>query len=127
MRVETNEWLRQSEYDLDTAESMYAAGRYIYTIFMCHLAVEKALKSLIVEQTGKVPPKIHNLVRLMKQGNAKLTYEQVKYVTRLSLAGIVTRYPEDLRRAIDDYPRSVTRDYLDHAKDVVRCLKQQIK
>ncbi len=116
MRPETAEWLKQSEYDLDTAESMFIAGRYLYTIFMCHLAVEKALKSLIIEQTGKLPPKIHNLVRLMKQGNIRLTYDQVKFVTRLSLAGVVTRYPEDLSRAIDEYPLPVTRNYLNKCK-----------
>jgi len=127
MHPETAEWLKQSEYDLDTAESMYIAGRYLYTIFMCHLAIEKALKSLIVEQTDKLPPKIHNLVQLMKQSKVRLTYDQVKFITRLSLAGVVTRYPEDLSRAINEYPRPVTQNYLNDAKDVIKCIKQQIK
>lgn len=43
MRPETTEWLRQSEYDIGTAEAMYSTGRYVYTAFMCRLAVEKAL------------------------------------------------------------------------------------
>lgn len=127
MLTETAEWLTQSEYDLDTAESLYHAGRYIYTIFMCHLAVEKALKALVVETTGKAPPKTHNLIHLMKIGHAKLNDDQIKFVTRLSLAGIITRYPEELKRTINDYPPSVTRNYLKSAKDVVKCLRQQIR
>lgn len=67
MLAETTEWLAQAEYDIGTAESLYQIGtaeslyqarRYIYTIFMCHLAVEKGLKALLVEKTGKAPPKI---------------------------------------------------------------------
>lgn len=126
MLPETTEWFTQSAYDLKTAESLYRAKRYIYAIFMCHLAVEKALKALVVESTGRVPPKTHNLVSLMKLGKARLTDDQTKFITRLSLAGIVTRYPGELKRALDDYPPPVTRDYLKKTKDVVKCLKQQI-
>lgn len=126
MLIETAEWLTQAEYDLDTADSLYQAGRYIYTIFMCHLAVEKTLKALVVERTGKVPPKTHNLIQLIKLGQPSLNDEQTRFVTRLSLAGIVTRYPEELKKALSDYPPSVTRDYLKRAKDVFKCLKQQI-
>ena len=49
MLPETTEWLRQSEYDIDTAEAMCRAGRYVYAAFMCQLAIEKALKGLVVE------------------------------------------------------------------------------
>ncbi|GBF32182.1 hypothetical protein DCCM_0373 [Desulfocucumis palustris] len=127
MLPKTTEWLDQSIYDLKTAESLYQAGRYIYAIFMCHLAVEKALKALVVETTGKAPPRTHNLVNLIKLGQPGLTDEQTKFIARLSLAGIVTRYPDDLKRALDDYPPPVTRDYLKRAKDVVKCLKQQLE
>jgi len=119
MLPEAAEWLDQSTYDLKTAESLYQARRYIYVIFMCHLAVEKALKALIVEVTGKAPPRTHNLVNLMKIGQVKLSDEQIRFITCLSLAGVVTRYPEELKRALDDYPPPVTRDYLKKAKDVV--------
>ena len=40
------EWLRQADYDLDSAEYMFQCERYIYCIFLCHLAIEKALKGL---------------------------------------------------------------------------------
>jgi len=40
MRRNPSEWINQSEYDLMTAKDMYNAGRYIYTVYMCHLAIE---------------------------------------------------------------------------------------
>lgn len=46
MPKEPDEWLRQAEYDMETAEFMLNGGRYFYAVFMCHLAIEKALKGL---------------------------------------------------------------------------------
>ena len=40
------EWIRQADYDIDTAEFMFNGGRYFYAVFMCHLSIEKALKGL---------------------------------------------------------------------------------
>ena len=40
------EWLAQADYDMDTAADLFRAGRYIYTVFMCHLSIEKTLKGL---------------------------------------------------------------------------------
>lgn len=34
----TENWLAQVDYDLATAEHMLHAGRYIYVIFMSHMA-----------------------------------------------------------------------------------------
>jgi len=78
MRPETLEWLRQSEYDIGTAEAMYSSGRYMYTAFMCQLAVEKALKGLIVERTGDTPPKTHNLIHLVKAAKLELPESQLE-------------------------------------------------
>gem|GEM_PF-5990716 len=33
------EWMKQSDYDLSTAEFMLSGGRNIYTVFMAHLAI----------------------------------------------------------------------------------------
>jgi len=44
MKKRSEEWLKQSNYDIATAEYMYEGGRYFYAVFMCHLSVEKALK-----------------------------------------------------------------------------------
>ena len=61
------EWLRQADYDIETAEFMFNGGRYFYSIFMCHLAIEKALKGLYQFKLEQVPPKTHNLVYLLDQ------------------------------------------------------------
>jgi HEPN domain-containing protein len=46
MERQTEEWLRQSDYDMETAEYMCQGGRHMYPVFICRLAIEKALKGL---------------------------------------------------------------------------------
>jgi HEPN domain-containing protein len=39
-------WIESSDYDIKTADHMYATKRYVYVLFMCHLATEKVIKDL---------------------------------------------------------------------------------
>jgi HEPN domain-containing protein len=71
----TENWLAQVDYDLATAEHMLHAGRYIYVIFMSHLALEKTLKALVTEATQKLPPRTHNLIDLARRGKPGLSQE----------------------------------------------------
>ena len=56
MNKETKNWLDMVDYDRTTARQMFKTGRYVYVIFMCHLAIEKSLKAVACEETNKVPP-----------------------------------------------------------------------
>jgi HEPN domain-containing protein len=40
MKRTTLNWLRGAEYDIKTAESLLRGRRYVYVIFVRHLAVE---------------------------------------------------------------------------------------
>ena len=58
-------WAATANYDLQTADAMYKAGRYLYVVFMCHLAIEKMLKAILAQKYPKdVPPRVHNLIHL---------------------------------------------------------------
>ena len=59
------EWYLQADYDYETAEAMFNSGRYIYTIYMCHLSLEKVLKGLLLKKANSFPPKTHNLLYLI--------------------------------------------------------------
>ncbi|PIP38929.1 MAG: hypothetical protein COX19_09905 [Desulfobacterales bacterium CG23_combo_of_CG06-09_8_20_14_all_51_8] len=58
------EWLKQADYDMDTADAMFRSGRYFYAVFMCHLSIEKSLKGLYTKVLDEIPPKTHNLLYL---------------------------------------------------------------
>ncbi|MGE5443763.1 MAG: HEPN domain-containing protein [Ignavibacteriales bacterium] len=66
MKKGVKNWLESAQYDLETAEHMLKTGRYIYTVFMCHLALEQVLKAKVEEVTGRTPPRTHDLGYLME-------------------------------------------------------------
>ncbi len=90
-------WKERSEYDLETAEVMHAAGRYIYAIFMCQQAVEKCLKAVIAYREGEILP-IHNLRRLAELSGVvgELNEDKLKKLDFLSQYYINARYKEDI-------------------------------
>ena len=59
-------WLKIAQYDLDTADSMLKTGRYLYVGFMCNQSIEKLLKGIYSDKFNSVPPRIHNLAKLLK-------------------------------------------------------------
>ena len=62
-----------ADYDLETARHMLATGRYLYVVFMCHLALEKMLKAHVTEMTQAVPAKSHDLIYLLKKSSLSLS------------------------------------------------------
>ena len=38
-------WIDIADYDMDTAETLYSGGRWLYVAFMCHQVIEKTLKA----------------------------------------------------------------------------------
>ena len=101
-------WLDSADYDLETAEHMFQTGRYIYTVFMYHLALEKALKAKVQEVTGTTPPKTHNLMHLVDLALLSPDQEMGKYLSKLSNLSIPTRYPEDFQKLVEAFTKEKT-------------------
>lgn len=127
MKKEIRNWLDSAQYDLETAEHLYNTGRYIYTIFMCHLAIEKLLKAKIEEVSEKIPPKNHNLRYLIKLSTLELPEEMFVFVSKLSDVSIPTRYPEDFGELLNNYNKSATRSYLAKTTEVYQWIRNCIK
>ena len=88
-----DQWVERARYDLDTARAMLTSGRYLYVIFCCQQAVEKALKALIAQQTGEMPPRLHNLSRLAEAANVQPDADRTELLLWLTNAYIRSRYP----------------------------------
>jgi len=119
---QAQEWFRQAEYDLGTAEAMLHTGRYIYTVFMCHLCLEKALKGLIAGH-GKTPPKSHDLIFLLDGSGIEVSARHVEFLDMLNDVSVPTRYPDELERLIAQYPKERANSILEHSREVYQCLK----
>ncbi|OHB97552.1 MAG: DNA-binding protein [Planctomycetes bacterium RIFCSPLOWO2_12_38_17] len=125
MAKSLQEWLRQADYDINTAEYMFNGGRYFYTIFMCHLSMEKALKGLYLERLKEIPPKTHNLIYLLNKMGIKPEEPIGKFLVKLNEASVVTRYHEELSTLQKDFTQPVANDILSKSKEVLQWIKAQ--
>ena len=113
------EWMKQADYDIETAQSMFDTGRYIYTIFMCHLSIEKALKGLFTKVIKEIPPKIHDLLYLIRRIDLELEENEKDIIIELNELSIPTRYPEELNKLIRIYKVEKTKNLLLKSKEVL--------
>jgi HEPN domain-containing protein len=123
-RQDTRNWIALAEYDLETAGHMLTTGRYLYVIFLCHLALEKMLKAHVTEVRQSMPAKTHDLIHLVKESGLMIPQGSLEFIGQINTASIPTRYPEDLQRAVRDYPDAVARDYLHRTQEVIQWLRQ---
>ncbi|MBU2539542.1 HEPN domain-containing protein [Patescibacteria group bacterium] len=119
------EWFKQADYDLDTAEVMLKTGRYIYAVFMCHLSIEKKLKGLYVKKFKKSPPKIHNLNYFCEKIGLVLPETLQDFTDKLNSISVPTRYPDELEKLLKDYKKDLIEGIFNQTKELVLWLKQK--
>ena len=54
MKKATANWLASADYDMHTAEAMFESKRYLYVVFMCHLALEKTAAISTLSSWGRM-------------------------------------------------------------------------
>ena len=87
-------WVEQASFDLEAAKLSFSKGFYEWATFQSVQAVEKALKSVIV-QAGWRPPKLHRLSVLIGIANQLNTsFERTKFNFHdLESFTFISRYP----------------------------------
>lgn len=111
-----------ANYDLETAKHMLATGRYLYVVFLCHLALEKLLKAHVTEISQEIAPRSHDLIFLIRKADLDLPQQLLEFVGKINNASIPTRYPDDLQRALREYDQQVARDYLQQTEEAIKWL-----
>lgn len=125
MSEKHEEWLKQADYDMDTADAMFSSGRYFYAVFMCHLSIEKSLKGLYSKKLHEVPPKTHNLIYLLNKIGKKPDQKLEKFIIKLNTASVATRYPDDLAKIQSAYTEEITKEMIEKSKDALKWVKTQ--
>jgi HEPN domain-containing protein len=100
-------WQISSINDFTLAQELYNSGRYAYSLFFCHLTLEKLLKSYIVLHEDKTPPFDHNLVRLAEMAEFILDKETIFTLTDITTFNIKGRY-DDYK---NEFYHKATKDY----------------
>ena len=97
----------------------------ILVFFFGHLALEKLLKGLIVKQTKKAAPYIHDLERLALLANLEFSEEQIKYLRIITEFNIAGRYKEIKYNFYKKCTKKYTEKYLKVVKNLFLWTKKE--
>lgn len=121
-------WLERVDYDLETAQAMYKAGRYLYVVFMCQQTIEKNIKAMLAMRGKEIRP-IHNLSKLAEDAGVlqELDKETQKFIDMLSHYYLNARYKETITTLSQTIGKKEAKDYLEKTKNLILWLTQKMK
>ena len=119
-------WIDISKYDLDTAQSLLEAKRYLYVLFMCQQSLEKMFKAIVTLKTKEFPPRIHNLVRLAELAGFDNKDIDMEFLNKLSFYYIETRYPEEHIKLHKQVSKKLAGEYYRITKRIYKWLEKHI-
>lgn len=121
-------WIELADYDLETAEALLESKRYLYVGFMCHQAVEKALKACYTNNIDAQPPRTHNLRLLAQKSNVMqdLSEEQAKFLVSLEPFNIEARYPTDKDKMFKSATEERCKRILESSTELLKWIKSKL-
>jgi len=103
-------WLDSAQYDLDTGKSLLQAKRFPYALFFAHLALEKALKAVVVKTTQEHAPFTHSLTLLASKANIEIPESMLDRFAEYMEFHIEARYTDDrkdfYKKCTEEFTRS---------------------
>lgn len=91
MKEETLAWLDKAEEDVSAAQVLVDSDLLSPAMFHAQQSIEKALKSVLVEATGRIP-RTHDLVLLAEETKAPSAVAEACRI--VSPGYTLTRYPD---------------------------------
>ena len=116
-------WMDTADDNWQEIQAMVQAGTYLPALFWAHLTIEKLSKALWVkENVADIPPRIHNILRLLSATSFVLTPQQDSLVTQLNSFQLEGRYPDYHQALRQLATASYTTALLTEVADLRQCL-----
>jgi HEPN domain-containing protein len=127
MAVSPEEWFKQAYYDADTAEYMFQGGRHYHAVFICHLAVEKALKGILHKRTGIAPThENHDLIALSEQVGLILPEHLKIFFIKLNEAYMIYDDPVTIEERARMYPGEVVGEIIKDTRKAIKWIQETL-
>ena len=116
-------WTDGADSDIDTAKILIKNEKYLHGLFFCHLTIEKTIKAHIVKSTHQIPPKLHNLFRLLETTGIDADDKTLEFFGILMKYQLEGRYP-DYNPVVPD--KRKVRGYLKKTEEMLSWLKKKL-
>ena len=87
-------WKTSAQRDWHTANDLFTTKHFSPCLFFCHLALEKTLKGLVVQNTKTAAPYTHDLGLLAKLAGLALSESQENFLRTINTFNLSARYDD---------------------------------
>lgn len=116
-------WVEGADSALDTARILIKKKKYLHGLFFCHLTIEKIIKAHVVKATNQIPPKSHNLFRLLENTGIEVTEEDAEFFGILMKYQLEGRYPDYNPQIPEKWK---VKEYFQKTKEMLLWLKKKL-
>ena len=123
-----NYWVETAEKDWIATGNMFKSKDYMHCLFWAHLTLEKLAKAHWVRTNqDNIPPKVHNIVYLLRQSNVDLGTETMDFLEHFNDFQLSGRYPDYHNLMYRLCTKEYTSEQLEKVKEVRQCLIEMLQ
>jgi len=128
VRQQVEYWLDLADYDRETAKALLSSRRLLYVAFMCHQAMEKALKGVYTARCQAIPPKVHALVKLAQMSAIwdEMTADQQQWMIAVQPMNRESRYPAEKAKLLAALTVPECKRMIIEAVEMLQWIKQKL-
>lgn len=120
-------WITSSNDDWDSVTALFKSERFIHCLFFAHLSLEKLCKAPWVrDHEENIPPKIHNLVKLLKESQIELVDNDLIFLQEFNDFQLEGRYPDYLFRIKKICTMDYTAELISKVEGIRKCLLKKL-
>lgn len=118
-------WPESAEKNWQVAQSLFRNKHYDACLFFVHLSIEKLIKGLVVIETKKPAPYIHDLPKLANLAKLELSQEKRNHLRIITTFNIAGRYADDKYDFYKKCTKNYTQKNLFMCKEIFLWLKKE--
>lgn len=121
-------WIAHVHEDISAADCLFLGGHWLYVGFLCHQAIEKALKAYYVATNDDDPPFTHSHTRLLNVCGLtdELTDAQLRFIALMEPMYIEARYPEQKAETARMLNKDACQHIIETTKELTRWIEQKL-
>ena len=121
-------WLDHVHEDISAADCLFQNKHWLYVGFLCHQAIEKALKAYYAANNDDDPPYTHSHTRLLNICGLtdELSDDLLDFIDLMVPMYIESRYPEQKEQATQMLNENACRYILKTTKELTQWIEQKL-
>ena len=121
-------WLDHVHEDISAADCLFQNKHWLYVGFLCHQAIEKALKAYYAANNDDDPPYTHSHTRLLNICGLtdELSDDLLDFIDLMVPMYIESRYPEQKEQAAQMLNENACRYILKTTKELTQWIEQKL-